>query len=149
MTKRTTGKRNKSVNSYFHESSNQTFSKRPLFLWPHQDPSAKIGNNCRIGPNVTIGPDVVIEDGVCIKRCTVLRGAHIKSHSWLESCIIGWRCVVGNWVRLLLSVPPLRVQSVLFKFPASVFITDWEVGISIPSCVKVWSVLLSFQLPFS
>ena len=66
-----------------------------LFL---QDPSAKIGANCRIGPNVTIGPDVVIEDGVCIKRCTVLKGAHISSHSWLESCIIGWRCKVGRWV---------------------------------------------------
>ena len=33
-----------------------------------QDPSAKIGNNCRIGPNVTIGANVVIEDGVCVKR---------------------------------------------------------------------------------
>lgn len=64
------------------------------------DPSAKIGKNCRIGPNVTIGPNVVIEDGVCIKRCTVLNGAHIKSHSWLESCIIGWKCVVGRWVRM-------------------------------------------------
>lgn len=64
------------------------------------DASAKLGNNCKIGPNVTIGPDVVIEDGVCIKRCTVLKGAHIKSHSWLESCIIGWRCVIGNWVRM-------------------------------------------------
>lgn len=38
------------------------------------DPSAKIGEGCRIGPNVTIGPDVVIEDGVCIKRCTILKG---------------------------------------------------------------------------
>ncbi|XP_025107194.1 mannose-1-phosphate guanyltransferase beta-A-like [Pomacea canaliculata] len=64
------------------------------------DPTAKIGKNCRIGPNVTIGPDVVIEDGVCIKRCTVMRGACIHSHSWLESSIIGWRCVVGNWVRI-------------------------------------------------
>jgi len=64
------------------------------------DPSAKIGANCRIGPNVTIGPDVVIEDGVCIKRCTVLKGAKINSHSWLESCIIGWRCKVGRWVRM-------------------------------------------------
>lgn len=64
------------------------------------DPSAVIGNHCRIGPNVTIGPDVIIEDGVCIKKCTVLKGAHIKSHSWLESCIIGWRCVVGQWVRM-------------------------------------------------
>lgn len=64
------------------------------------DPSAKIGKSCRIGPNVTIGPDVIIEDGVCIKRCTILKGAHIRSHSWLESCIIGWRCVVGQWVRM-------------------------------------------------
>jgi len=64
------------------------------------DPSAKIGPNCRIGPNVIIGPDVVIEDGVCIKRCTVLRGAHISSHSWLESVIVGWKCKVGRWVRM-------------------------------------------------
>ncbi|XP_064633336.1 mannose-1-phosphate guanyltransferase beta-A-like isoform X2 [Lineus longissimus] len=64
------------------------------------DPTAKIGKNCRIGPNVTIGPDVVIEDGACIKRCTILRGAHIKSHSWLDSSIIGWRCTVGQWVRM-------------------------------------------------
>lgn len=64
------------------------------------DPSAKIGANCRIGPNVTIGPDVVIEDGVCIKRCTILKEAQISSHSWLESCIIGWRCKVGRWVRM-------------------------------------------------
>ncbi|XP_052779229.1 mannose-1-phosphate guanyltransferase beta-like [Mya arenaria] len=64
------------------------------------DPTAKIGKNCRIGPNVTIGPNVVIEDGVCIKRCTVLNGALIKSHSWLDSCIIGWKCVVGRWVRM-------------------------------------------------
>jgi len=64
------------------------------------DPSAKIGKHCRIGPNVSIGPNVVIEDGVCIKKCTVLNGAHIKSHSWLDSCIIGWKCVVGQWVRM-------------------------------------------------
>lgn len=64
------------------------------------DPSAKIGQDCRIGPNVTIGPNVVIEDGVCIKRCTILRGAKICSHSWLESCIIGWNCTVGQWVRM-------------------------------------------------
>lgn len=64
------------------------------------DPTAKIGNGCRIGPNVTIGPNVVIEDGACIKRCTLLNGAIIKSHSWLDSCIIGWRSIVGRWVRL-------------------------------------------------
>ena len=66
-----------------------------------QDPSARIGENCSIGPNVSLGPGVVVEDGVCIRRCTVLRDAHIRSHSWLESCIVGWRCRVGQWVMLI------------------------------------------------
>ncbi|XP_042895518.1 mannose-1-phosphate guanylyltransferase catalytic subunit beta [Parasteatoda tepidariorum] len=64
------------------------------------DPTAKIGKDCRIGPNVVIGPGVVIDDGVCVKRCTLLKGCHIKSHAWLESCIIGWKSVVGKWVRM-------------------------------------------------
>jgi len=64
------------------------------------DPTAKIGPNCVIGPNVTIGPGVVIEEGVCIKRSTVLKGARIKQHSWMDSCIIGWSCTVGQWVRM-------------------------------------------------
>nr|XP_010588093.1 mannose-1-phosphate guanyltransferase beta [Loxodonta africana] len=75
----------------------------PLVIYlPHcpQDPSARIGQNCSIGPNVSLGPGVVVEDGVCIRRCTVLRDAHIRSHSWLESCIVGWRCRVGQWVRM-------------------------------------------------
>ena len=42
------------------------------------------------GPNVVLGPGVVVEDGTCIKRTTVLKGARIKRHSWLDSCIIGW-----------------------------------------------------------
>ncbi|XP_075795720.1 mannose-1-phosphate guanylyltransferase catalytic subunit beta isoform X2 [Pelodiscus sinensis] len=64
------------------------------------DPSAVIGENCSIGPNVTIGAGVVVEDGVRIKRCTILRGSRIRSHSWLESCIVGWRSAVGQWVRM-------------------------------------------------
>lgn len=53
---------------------------------------------------MTIGAGVVVEDGVRIKRCTVLEGARIRSHSWLESCIVGWSCSVGQWVRTW--VPP-------------------------------------------
>ncbi|KTF82464.1 hypothetical protein cypCar_00046039 [Cyprinus carpio] len=64
------------------------------------DPTAVIGENCTIGPNVTIGAGVVLEDGVRVKRCTVLKGAHIRSHSWLESCIVGWSSSVGQWVRM-------------------------------------------------
>lgn len=68
----------------------------PCFLL--QDPTAQIGENCTIGPNVTIGAGVVVEDGVRIKRCTVLKGARVRSHSWLESCIVGWSSSVGQWV---------------------------------------------------
>jgi len=68
------------------------------FCLVFQDPSAQIGEGCRIGPNVTVGPGVVIEDGVCIKRATILRGARIRSHAWINSCIIGWNCHVGQWV---------------------------------------------------
>ncbi|XP_075222003.1 GDP-mannose pyrophosphorylase B [Lycorma delicatula] len=64
------------------------------------DTTARIGSDCRIGPNVTIGPGVVIEDGVCIKRSTILSGAVVRSHAWLDQCIIGWRSVVGRWVRM-------------------------------------------------
>ncbi|XP_014673231.1 PREDICTED: mannose-1-phosphate guanyltransferase beta-like [Priapulus caudatus] len=64
------------------------------------DPTAKIGADCRIGPNVTIGPGVVIDDGVCIKRSVILQDAHIRSHAWLHSCIIGWRSTVGQWARM-------------------------------------------------
>jgi len=64
------------------------------------DPTARIGQGCRIGPNVTVGPGVVIEDGVCVKRSTLLKGATVRSHSWLDGCIVGWRSVVGQWVRI-------------------------------------------------
>lgn len=64
------------------------------------DSTAKIGHGCRIGPNVIIGPNVVIENGVCIRRSTILEGSYVKSHSWLDSCIIGWKSVVGQWVRM-------------------------------------------------
>ncbi|XP_055294811.1 mannose-1-phosphate guanyltransferase beta [Sitodiplosis mosellana] len=63
-------------------------------------PTATIGANCQIGPNVTVGPNCVIEDGACIKRSTILEGAIIKSHAWLDSCIVGWRSTVGRWVRM-------------------------------------------------
>ncbi|XP_071510314.1 mannose-1-phosphate guanylyltransferase catalytic subunit beta-like [Diadema antillarum] len=64
------------------------------------DPSAKIGANCRIGPNVVVGPGVTIQDGVCIKRSTVLRDTVIKSHAWIQSSILGWKCCIGQWVRM-------------------------------------------------
>lgn len=63
-------------------------------------PSAKIGKDCLIGPDVCIGPNVIIEDGLLIKRCTILAGARLQSHSRLDSCIVGWNCVIGRWVQM-------------------------------------------------
>ncbi|TNN10032.1 Mannose-1-phosphate guanyltransferase beta isoform 1 [Schistosoma japonicum] len=62
--------------------------------------TAKIGRGCRIGPNVTIGADVIIEDGVRISNSAIFSKSIIRSHSWLNNCIVGWRSVVGKWVRI-------------------------------------------------
>lgn len=64
------------------------------------DKSAKIGKQCRIGPNVTIGSNVKIHDGVCLKNCAILSDSIIQSHTWVDRCIIGWKCAIGRWVRM-------------------------------------------------
>lgn len=101
-------RQNNSEALYSIESSNQHLNKNQYMNGHNSsivgdvliDASAKIGVGCRIGPNVTIGPDCIIEDGVCIKRSTILTGSTVRSHAWLDSCIIGWRCTVGRWVRM-------------------------------------------------
>jgi len=64
------------------------------------DPSAKIADDVQIGPNVVIGPNVTIETGACLSRCVIMKDAKIQSHSWIQSSIIGWKSVVGRWVRM-------------------------------------------------
>jgi len=64
------------------------------------DPTCTIGEHCCIGPNVAIGPGCRIETGVRIQRSALLRDTHVKSHSWIHSSIIGWKCVVGRWTRI-------------------------------------------------
>ena len=49
----------------------------------------------------------------------MLKGAKINSHSWLESCIIGWRCKVGRWVSA-----NVYVKSIL-GFKAQSRVSDW------------------------
>eukprot|EP01104_Vermistella_antarctica_P003288 TRINITY_DN1345_c0_g1_i1.p1 TRINITY_DN1345_c0_g1~~TRINITY_DN1345_c0_g1_i1.p1 ORF type:complete len:362 (-),score=128.45 TRINITY_DN1345_c0_g1_i1:741-1826(-) len=64
------------------------------------DPTAKIGKDCVIGPNVSIGPGVIIEDGVRLRDVAVLKGATIRSNTWLNKTIVGWQSSVGRWVRM-------------------------------------------------
>ncbi|CAH8509845.1 unnamed protein product [Schistosoma bovis] len=63
-------------------------------------PTASVSPTCVLGPSVVIGPECIVEDGVRIRNSTLLQGSIIRSHSWLETCIIGWRCTVGQWVRM-------------------------------------------------
>jgi len=64
------------------------------------DPSAKIGKGCKIGPHVSIGPNVVIGDGVRLKDAVVLEGVKIGDNTWVHNSIIGWKSVLGKWVRV-------------------------------------------------
>lgn len=64
------------------------------------DPSATIGAGCRIGPDVVIGPNCVVEDGVRLNNVTLLPGAKVKSHAYVEKSIIGWSSTVGEWSRI-------------------------------------------------
>ncbi|KAA0189549.1 Mannose 1 phosphate guanyltransferase beta, partial [Fasciolopsis buskii] len=63
-------------------------------------PTATISPSCLLGPNVVVGPDCVIEDGVRICNSTLLQASIVRAHSWVSNCIIGWRCCVGQWVRI-------------------------------------------------
>jgi mannose-1-phosphate guanylyltransferase len=49
---------------------------------------------------VVIGPGVTIGDGCRIQRATLMEGSVVKSHAWISSAIVGWRCTVGAWARL-------------------------------------------------
>ena len=51
---------NSPIQDYVHQCNHAQPTCSFLLL---QDPSAKIGENCRIGPNVVIGPNAVIQDG--------------------------------------------------------------------------------------
>jgi mannose-1-phosphate guanylyltransferase len=61
------------------------------------DPSAKVGKGCVVGPDVVIGPACVLEEGVRIQRSTLLHGAHVRSHAFINNSLIGWASVIGKW----------------------------------------------------
>jgi mannose-1-phosphate guanylyltransferase len=64
------------------------------------DETAKIGKGCKIGPNVVVGPNCVIGDGVRLKDTVILEGTKVGDHSWVAHSILGWKSVIGKWVRI-------------------------------------------------
>jgi len=63
------------------------------------DSTARVGKAV-IGPNVVIGPNCVIDDGVRLKNTVLLEGVHVGTNSWINQSIIGWKSVIGKWVRI-------------------------------------------------
>ncbi|KAH3767438.1 GDPmannose pyrophosphorylase [Pelomyxa schiedti] len=64
------------------------------------DPTARLGDGCVIGPNVCIGPNCVVGEGARLNNTTMLEGSIVKAHAWVHTSIIGWKSVVGKWVRM-------------------------------------------------
>lgn len=49
---------------------------------------------------MTIDKGCIVEKGVRLKNVVLMKGAHIKAHSWINNSIVGWRSSVGKWVRV-------------------------------------------------
>jgi len=64
------------------------------------DPTAQIDPTAIIGPNVIIGPNCKIGKGVRILNSALFEGVEIKGHTFIKNSIIGWRSIVGSWVRI-------------------------------------------------
>lgn len=63
-------------------------------------PTAKVNERSIIGPNVVIGENCMIEEGSRIKNTTLQSGTKIKANTWVSNTIIGWKSVIGKWVRI-------------------------------------------------
>jgi mannose-1-phosphate guanylyltransferase len=77
----------------------------PLFL-PDKDhvlihETASIADGCQIGPNVVIGPGVVIGEHCCIRNSVIMHRSTVGCGSHILDSIVGWKCKIGKWVRLL------------------------------------------------
>jgi len=63
-------------------------------------PSAQVSPDAVLGPDVVVGPNVVIGAGARIQRSTLMDGARVKEHAWVNSTIVGWESTVGKWTRV-------------------------------------------------
>uniref|UniRef100_A0AC35F077 Mannose-1-phosphate guanylyltransferase n=1 Tax=Panagrolaimus sp. PS1159 TaxID=55785 RepID=A0AC35F077_9BILA len=62
--------------------------------------SVKIPSKAVIGPHVVIAENVIIEEGVRIKNSTILPNTILKQHCFINTSIIGRKCIIGQWVRI-------------------------------------------------
>ena len=63
-------------------------------------PTAKVHPEALIGPNVTIGEKCVVQKGARIQDSCLLAFSQIKQDAFIRQSIIGWKSIVGRWVRI-------------------------------------------------
>jgi mannose-1-phosphate guanylyltransferase len=63
-------------------------------------PEAKVSPDALVGPNVNVGRNCVVEAGVRLQNTCLMEGCHIKANTWISDSVIGWRSVIGKWVRI-------------------------------------------------
>ena len=62
--------------------------------------SATIDPTAIVGPNVVVGENCKIGPGVKISNSTMLAGSSIKSYSFFDGSILGWKSSIGSWCRV-------------------------------------------------
>ena len=86
-----------------------------------------------------------IHTGVCLSQSTVLRGARICSHAWVQSSIVGWQSTVGKWVRagLAQGIWTVQVTCVCIRTHGVVSVcwVRWCRGKSILQELYTWCVV--------
>ena len=63
-------------------------------------PTARVHPGAVIGPNVTIGEKCIVHKGARIMDSCLLGYSQIKEDSFIRQSIIGWKSIVGRWVRI-------------------------------------------------
>lgn len=85
------------------------------------DPTATVHKTAKIGPNVTIGAGAVIGAGVRLREAIILPECVIEDHCCVLYSVIGWRCVVGEFLRSQQTFLDLNLYNFLLmlKFPGA------------------------------
>lgn len=63
-------------------------------------PTASVAPSAVIGPDAVIGSDCVVGEGARIKGSTIMAGAKVGAHSYINKSIVGWQSRIGSWVRI-------------------------------------------------
>lgn len=64
-------------------------------------PTAEIAPGAVLGPDVTIGANCKIGLGARLINCAVFDDSSVGAGTYLHTSIVGWKCHVGSWCRIV------------------------------------------------